>query len=825
MKIFSTIICFSLFTSAIFAQTVTKSDSGFSLDNGDIHTRVQFLTDDIVRIEKSPTGEYNQPQSVVITLVPEKVKTAFSEKGNDIVLSSSSIKVTVDKSTGKVSFADAKGSPLLDEKDFGFKLRTSGADKGAYEVRQTFTLDNDEAIYGLGILQENKLSKRGTSRRMIQANTEDYVPMVQSVKGWGLYWDNLSPTDFADNADGMTFRSEVGEAIDYYFMHGGSVDGVNARMRELSGTVPMLPKWTFGFWQSKERYKSFNEVQEVVDTYRRLGIPLDCIVQDWQYWGPHYLWNAMEFLTADFANPQENIDRLHDKNARLLITIWSSFGPMTKQYREMEPKGMLFDIQTWPQSGLTDFWPPRTDYPSGVKPYDVYNPEARDIYWKNLTRLYNLGVDAWWMDSTEPDHIEFSDKDLELRTAMGSWRKVRNAFPLMAVEGVYDRQRAHTANHPDTVTARKRVAIMTRCAFAGQQRTGANTWSGDVGSSWESLRNQIPAGLNFSMTGNPNFNSDIGGFFAGAYNKGYLDDSGCRNPLYQELYVRWMQFGLFNPIMRSHGTEVSREIYKYGKEGEPVYDALLKAIKMRYTLIPYIYSTAWDVTANNGSYMRALVSDFKNDRNTWNITDQFMFGKSLMAAPIVKAQYTPEKTVAVDPMSGWDRKEGDDNDGLKIDPWTDVKSTEVYLPEGAGWYDYWTGKKYDGGQTVTLETTLDYIPLFVKAGSILPAGETMQYVGEKPADNLDIRIYPGADAEFTLYEDEGDSYNYEQGVYSTIKFRWDDKRHRLTISKREGEYPGMLDKRRFNIILIDGDTTEAKTHTLTYDGRGLKLSI
>lgn len=813
-------LCVCLMAMGATAQQVTKMEQGIVLNNGNVHARVQFLTNDIARIEKSPTGEYRKSKSVVVTLSPKTVKTSFTENVSSVTVASSDVKIVMDKTTGRIEYFDMQGNSLLKEKSNDFVRRTKGSDQNAYTAGQTFTLDADEAIYGLGILQENKLNKRGTSRYMLQSNTEDYVPVVQSVKGWGIYWDNLSPTNFSDNQDGMTFRSEVADDIDYYFMLGGSVDGVNAKMRELSGTVPMLPKWTFGFWQSKERYKSWKEVEEVVNNYRKLQIPLDCIVQDWQYWGTHYLWNAMEFLTADFANPQQNIDSLHSKHAKLMITIWSSFGPQTKQYREMEPKGMLFDIQTWPQSGLTDFWPPRMDYPSGVKPYDVYNQEARDIYWKHLTRLYKLGLDAWWMDSTEPDHANFKDSDLDLNTAMGSWRSVRNAYPLMAVGGVYDHQRAYASAH-DSITARKRVAIVTRSVFAGQQRTGANTWSGDVASSWETLRCQIPAGLNFSMTGNPNFNSDIGGFFAGAYNKGYLDDSGCKNPLYQELYVRWMQFGLFNPIMRSHGTEVSRELYKYGKAGEPVYDALVKSVRMRYTLIPYIYSTAYNVTAKDGSYMRALVSDFKADKRTWNITDEFMFGKSLLVAPIVKAQYTPEKTVAVDAMSGWDRKDGAKDVGMRIDPWTDKKSTDVYLPGGAQWFNYWTNERTDGGKTITLQTSLDYIPLFVRAGSILPVGETMQYVDECPANNLEIRVYPGADADFTLYEDEGDNYNYEHGICATITFHWNDQAKTLTIGKRNGNYPGMLTQRTFLVKLMGGNAEKS----INYKGAKINVKI
>ena len=332
-----------------------------------------------------------------------------------------------------------------------------------------------------------------------------------------------------------------------------------------------------------------------------MGGPLDGSVQDWQYWGNNYQWNAMEFLDGGFSNPKQMIDEVHANNAKIIITIWSSFGPMTKAYREMDGKNMLFDFKTWPMAG-TDSWPPNMDYPSGVKVYDVYNPEARDIYWKNLTRLYDLGMDGWWMDSTEPDHLDFKPEDFDTQTYLGSFRKVRNAFPLMAVGGVYNNQRA--------TTNEKRVFILTRSGFAGQQRYGANVWSGDVGSTWDALRCQIPAGLNFTLTGNPNFNSDIGGFFAGAYNKNWSDGSASRNPMYQELYVRWLQFGAFNPMMRSHGTDTPREIYYMGDPGDAVYSAIENAIILRYALMPSIDSTSWYVTYIHSSFMLLFVIVF-----------------------------------------------------------------------------------------------------------------------------------------------------------------------------------------------------------------------
>ena len=696
---------------------------------------------------------------------------------------------------GRLTFYNAQGRVLLREKDCDVT-----------KARQTFLLDKDEAIYGLGTIQNGKMNRRGEHKRMEQSNLEDFQNVLHSVKGWGLYWENYSPTQFDDDANGMTFTSEAGSGVDYYFMYGGSADGVIAQMRWLTGDVPMFPLWTYGFWQSKERYKTAKETESIVDQHRALQVPLDGIIQDWQYWGPNYLWNAMDFLSEDFATGQQLIQNVHAKHAHFMISIWASFGPQTQQFRELNEKGLLLPIETWPQSGLSHLWPPRMDYPSGVKVYDAFSPVARDIYWKHLKRLYDYGTDAWWMDSTDPDFFNPRESDYEHQVTGGTWRQLRNAFPLETVRGVYQAQRK--------VGEQKRVFIMTRSAFAGQQHYGSNMWSGDVNSSWDMLRKQVPAGLSFSLTGNPNFNTDIGGFFCNAYNT-LGPASAPRNPQFQELYVRWMQYGLFCPVFRSHGADAPREIWQFGKKGEPVYDAIEKQIRLRYRLIPYLYSIAWQVTSANESYMRPLFSDFVSDRKVWDIADEFMFGRSILAAPILDPQYTEEKIIRTDAMTGWDRQneesgkrkeEGDIN-------WLATKTATKYLPKGAQWYDFWTNKSYKGGQTVTLETTLDRVPMFVRAGSILPLGPEMQYVGEKAWDNLEMRVYPGADGSFTLYEDEGDNYNYERGVYSTITFLWNNRSRTLTIGQRQGEYPGMLKSRQFTIVLPDG-----QTQTVDYNG-------
>ena len=746
---------------------------------------VEFLTPRIVHVVKGqPT------KSLVVTAKPESV--AAVQKGNS--WSSSELMVRLDPATKCLTFLTVKGRVLLREK---------GCDVS--QVRQTFTLDKDEAIYGLGTIQNGKMNRRGESKRMEQSNLEDFQNVLQSIKGWGLYWENYSPTLFEDNAEGMTFDAEAGEGIDYYFMYGGSADGVIAQMRWLTGDVPMFPLWTYGFWQSKERYKTAAETEGIVDQYRALQVPLDGIIQDWQYWGSNYLWNAMDFLSEDFATGPQLIQNVHKKHAHFMISIWASFGPMTQQFRELNEKGLLMPIETWPQSGISHVWPPMKDYPSGVKVYDAFSPVARDIYWKYLRKLYDYGVDAWWMDSTDPDFFNPRESDYEHLVTGGTWRSLRNAFPLETVRGVYESQRKDYPASP------KRVFIMTRSSYAGQQHYGSNMWSGDVNSSWDMLRKQVPAGLSFSLTGNPNFNTDIGGFFCNAYNtRG--PGSAPKNPQFQELYVRWMQYGLFCPVFRSHGADAPREIWQFGKKGEPVYDAIEKQIRLRYRLIPYLYSTAWQVTSNNDSYLRPLFSDFAADKRVWDIADEFMFGRSILAAPILDPQYTEEKIIRTDAMTGWNREKetGDKRQEAAID-WTVTKTATKYLPKGAVWYDFWTNKTYKGGQTVTLQTTLDRVPMFVRAGSILPLAPEMQYVGEKSWDNLEIRVYPGADGSFTLYEDEGDNYNYEQGYYATITFVWNDKARTLTIGTRQGGYKGMILDRQFTIVLPDG-TTRTVSH-------------
>ena len=779
------------FTSLAFNNdpNYEKTKLGIKLSLENANLEIQFYTSSMVRVIKTPKNSSFEKKSLSVVLEPKKTSFKIEEKKNELLLKSEKLEIAINTKTGNIRYNSPDHSLLLKEKT-GDPLFTpfKDVDQDTYTVSQSFNLDPKETIYGLGILQNGKMSQRNLEVKMIQANREDYIPFFQSVKGYGLFWDNYSPTTFSDDTSATSFTSEVGDGIDYYFMYGGNADSVIAHMRQLTGQAPMFPLWTYGYWQSKERYKSQEETVGVVKKYRDLGVPLDGIIQDWQYWGDNYHWNAMEFLNEEFPNPQKMVDDIHALNAHIIISIWSSFGPKTQPYKELEKDNMLFNFSTWPQSGKSD-WPPNMDYPSGVRVYDPYNPKARDIYWKYLKKgLFSLGIDGWWMDSTEPDHLDITPEDFDEKTYLGSFRKVRNAFPLMTVGGVYKHMREATSD--------KRVFILTRSAFAGQQRYAANTWSGDTEASWKTLKDQISSGLNFSLTGIPYWNSDIGGFFIWEF-KDKLDD-----PEYRELYARWLQFATFTPMMRSHGADAPREIYQFGKKGEPVYDALEKYINLRYSLLPYIYSEAWQITNQQSSLMRALVMDFPKDEKVLDLNDQYMFGHSFLVAPVLKSMYTEDK------------KENFQQDGYR----------QVYLPKGTEWFDYWTGERFSGGQTIDKKAPIDILPLYVKAGSIVPVGPKVDYAEQKDWSNLQINIYPGADAEFTLYEDENDNYNYEKGAYSEIKFVWDNNKQQLTIEKRQGKFEGMLKDRSFQLHIETAETTKT-TKKITYKGDKMVIAF
>ncbi len=768
-----------------FGQTYQKTFNGVKAQVEHMDVSVEFYSPSIVHILKSPEGKEVSKKSFSVIKTPEQTSIAIKEEGNRIVLSSDSISVCLNLETGKVSYTDNKGRQLLTEKDYGtqFTPVTYGNDE-TYQVRQAFLLDEDEPIYGLGQHQKGRMNQRNQLVILRQENTVTSIPYIQSPKGYGVFWDNYSVTTFTDNVAETAFSSESGKCSDYYFMYGSTADNVVRNMRDLTGHVQMNSLWTYGFWQSREKYESQKQLLEVVQKYRDLKVPLDGIIQDWRYWGADDAdWNGLMFNNPLYPDPKQMIDEVHKMNAHIAISVWPQFGKNTQVYKEFKEKNMLLTFNLWP---------------GDVRLYDAFNPEARDIYWDYLNKhIYSLGMDGWWLDATEPEIFDGEVDKYNQSTYAGPYRDAANAFPLVTVGGVYD--------HNRKVSTDKRVYIFTRSAFAGQQRYGANSWSGDVKSSWEVLHNQISAGLNFSICGIPYWNTDIGGFNSCAY---YPE--GVNDPCFRELYVRWTQFGAFTPMMRSHGTCTPREIYQFGERGSWEFDALEKYIRLRYKMLPYMYSTAWDITSNAGSFMRALFMDFPNDKNVYDINGQFMFGRSILVAPVTEAMYV---------------------DKTKKEDFSTIKTKTVYLPAGTEWMDFWTGERLKGGQTVEREAPIDIMPLYVKAGSVLPIGPDVQYAEEKKWDALEIRVYAGANGEFLLYEDENDNYNYEKGLYSTILFSWDEATRMLTIGERKGEFPGMLKKRKFKLVLVDknhgvGDKLSVKVNkTVNYTGKSIRIKL
>ncbi|MDE6339427.1 MAG: DUF5110 domain-containing protein [Muribaculaceae bacterium] len=748
----------NIFKVAVVAGIGAIASGGFSVMAEDLKltaqgmdVEVQFVTPSIVRVHKTLAGKPTKRESLVVRKRGDGSIGKVSHNPGEMKIASDLLTVKVNPETGGVDFFNAAGEHLLKDKDYGTAFVAPN------KVEQAFLLEPEEPIYGVGQVMDHKFNRRGSTHHMQNENMFTYSPYFMSpTKGYAVYWDNYSISDFSDSPQGLNFRG-LGDDSDYYFIYGGTPDEIIAGVRELTGKAPMLPLWAYGFFQSKERYTTQQEHLDVLKKYRKLGVPIDCVIQDWRYW-PEYnhtdsLWNSHSFDPERYPDPKKWADDIHRLNGKLMIVAWPGFGPKTEQRKELDSKGMIINFDTWPPE-------------SGARPYDVFNPEARDIYWKYLNNgiFSYIGNDGWWLDSTEPDHINRRDRDYDLPTALGPYRTVKNAYSLMHNTGIAEHQKAQNRD--------KRVVILTRSGFVGQQRLGSNTWSGDVVSTWDAFESQIPAALNFTIMGIPNWNSDIGGFFAGRWNP-----QGAKNPEYQELYTRWMQFGAFCPMMRSHGTEVPREIWQFGERGDSCFDAQEKMIRLRYSLLPYIYSTSHDVSANDGTFMRPLLMDFVADKNTHEIGNQYLFGKSIMVSPVTRPG---------------------------------VKSWSVYLPEGKRWWDFWDETSHEGGVSLDRAVTFDMLPLYVPAGSIIPFGPDVQWSTQKPWDDLEIRVYPGADGEFTLYEDEFDNYNYENGAYSTITFRWDDKNRKLTIGEREGSYPGMLKKRNFRVRIVGEDAPAKK---------------
>jgi alpha-D-xyloside xylohydrolase len=719
---------------------VKQQDDGVLLKMQRGTLRLQICSDSIVRVTYTAGANFPNAPSYVITKTNwAKASWTMQSSDKDVVVATPRMKVTVTRKDGAILFNDAAGKKLFQDYDRTLTPVEVNGEKTYHAEMFSNLWDSTEAFYGLGQHQAGVWNYHGETVDISQANTNISVPMFLSSNGYGIFWNNSSRSRFNNRfPHELYLSSEVADTVDYYFLYGPEFDAIVAAYRDMTGGVPMFGKWAYGFWQCKNKYESQAEVLGVAHKYRELHIPVDDIVQDW-FW-----WNTMGEPTfnKNYPDPKGMIDDLHKNHFHVMFSFWPYFRPGSPVYDEMDKRGYFVD-----RTKVSGF------HPAGQALYDAFNPAARKYYWQLIDKgLFQLGADAWWLDTDEPE-TEGRETNILVnnKASAGSGARYANLYPLMTTTAVYEGQRG--------ASDQKRVFILSRSAFAGEQRNSITAWSGDVESNWLSFARQIPGGLNFELSGMPYWTTDIGGFIIGN-----PDD-----PAYRELFVRWFEYGAFCPIFRLHGTRTTNqnELWSYGPDAQAI---LTSYDRLRYRLLPYIYSLAWKTTNEAYTPMRPLAMDFRGDRRALDVGDEFLFGPSILVNPVTEPGAT---------------------------------SRHVYLPK-AKWYDFWTGREVDGGVAIDTAAPLDRMPLFVRAGSIVPMGPDVEYATEKPADPIELRVYTGADASFTLYEDENDNYNYEKGVHAVIRMRWDDAEKKLTIGGREGKFPGMLERRTFRVVFVGG---------------------
>lgn len=784
-------------------------------------------SDSIIHVRYALTQEFSTKESLMIQpSLSERVKIDLSETEETLTCSTPKLTIQINKQTGAFTYLDSSGQILTKEPDRGGKtlmpidviksvfdenteahIRKDAdgvhahvqsvkqvIDRRAYHTKLEFEWLPGEALYGLGSHEEGMMNLRGQHQYLYQQNMKVVVPALLSTRGYGILLDSYSLMTFHDDAFGSYIWTDVDDELDYYFIYGPEFDQIVHSIRQLTGQASMLPRWAFGYLQSKERYITQDELIEVVKEYRKRNLPLDCIVQDWKSWTQD-LWGQKTFDPERFPDPTALVAELHQMNARLMISIWPNMNPGGDNWQEMREQGCLLGNQST---------------------YDAFQEKARNLYWKQANEgLFSHGIDAWWCDCTEPFQADWNGvfkPEPEERLRINTEEAKRymdpefiSAYSLLHSQGIYEGQRKTGID--------KRVVNLTRSAYAGQQRYGTITWSGDVSATWETLHKQIADGLNFCATGLPFWTTDIGAFFVKNdpnlwfWNGDY--DLGVEDMAYRELYVRWFQYSIFLPMLRAHGTDTPREIWRFGEQGEIFYDSLVKFLRLRYRLMPYIYSLAGMVTHEDYTMLRALPFDFRCDPNTYDIDNQFMFGPAFLVNPITSPMYYEAESIELVGVS---------------------QSRSVYLPESTDWYDFWTGKCYSGGQTIIADAPLDTMPLYVRSGSIVPMGPDITYVDEKLNAPIELRVYPGQNGRFTLYDDEGDNYNYEQGHFATIRVSWDDTSRRLTIHERQGSYSGMLVSREFRIFIGDvpynlSAKETVSIQTIHYEGHEISLDL
>lgn len=812
---FVAIMAFGL-SGSVFGQTIM--DNGVELRMDDALMRVEFVKSDVVRVRYTHEGEVvDVDNEICVERAPERVKVRSRVAADKVVLRSDSLEVNIDRISGAVAFYDKKGVLLLSERagrpHAGKKIykenvtfdestrrtvKTADGEKEVMDVlkRDTvgsswkwtlnLTFQPDEALYGLGGYMEDYMNLRGKRVYMCQHNLKEMVPVLNSTAGYGLLMNAGSEMIFNDNENGSYVEVGAAPQLDYYFMKGHNMDATVKNFRWLTGDVPMMPLYLFGYTQSKERYTSSAELIGTLKRFRDNHIPIDMIVQDWNYWEPGS-WGHMKMNERDYPDKKALTDAIHGMNAKLMISIWPSMSN-SPQEKDFQQRGLMLP---------------------GTNVYDAFSEKGRDLYWEYANNeFFKNGFDAWWCDSSEPldadwgnrgaaytwdSHAErFELSSNRLGDALGQERS--QLYSLYHSKGIYEHQRS--------VTDEKRVVNLTRSSYAGQQRYGTVVWNGDTHASWPAFAQMIPAGMNFSSTGCPYWTVDIGTFFvkkgwawfyAGEYEKGF-EDLG-----YRELYVRMLQYATFLPMMRSHGTDTPREPWRFGDENSPFYKTIIDYIRLRYSLLPYTYSLAADVSFNGGTMLRSLAFDYAGDKRVLDIKDEFMLGKNLLVAPVTKPMYYEKNST---PLAGVE------------------KQREVYLPKGKHWIDFFTNEVHEGGQTIVVDTPLERIPVFVPSGSIIPmCMGNIEYAAQYEDAEWEIRVYPGENADFVVYQDEGDGYDYEKGERSEFRLQWNDKKQALTISARQGEYQPESNM-RMKVVLPDG-----RAKSLIYAGKKITVKM
>ncbi len=748
-----------------------QSPAGMTAHNGREVLEVTVCGDSLIHIVARPAGTpiSTAPRPWMLEQAQSCPGAAFrlSQTGDLTTLTTARLTVSLSALHGNLTFKNMQGEALLRED--GNLPRTyipvqatpaAMQSKPLYQIEDRFSPDATEAIYGLGQHQSGQFNYRGSTVELGQDNTDVAIPLLVSSKGYGILWNTASFT-YVDNRFplSLNFDSMAGDQVDYYVLYGPAMDSIIHAYRSMTGHAPLFPQWAYGLFQSKDRYTTQAEILDIANQYRSRHIPLDVIVQDWFWWKPGGEGDP-EF-NAGYTDVPGELKSLHEEHVHAMISVWGMMDANSKNFKEIQKQG--FEIP-------------------GTHVYDPTNPAARDFFWNQLAgKLLAQGWDAFWLDSAEPEEYWPHGGDAILRYKqlhIGSGLEYTNIFPLEHTGGVQE--------HWKQATQEKRVFLLTRSAFLGQQRNGATVWSGDVYSTWWGLRHQIAAGLNFALSGYPYWTTDIGGYWQPF-------DRPANDPAYQELYERWFEYGAFCPVFRTHGHRDHNELWTYDR----VYPALLAIDRLRYRLSPYVYSLAWRVTSEDYTIQRPLVMDFREDRATWEIGDQFLFGPALLVSPVTKEHAT---------------------------------GRTVYLPAGTGWYDFWTGARTAGGTDVNRDAPVERIPLDVRAGSILPLGPVIEYAGQA-GDPIELRVYPGADGDFNLYEDEGDSYRYERGAHSIISIHWDDAHRTLTLGTRQGNFVGMAAGHIFNVVIVSqghgvGDAvTDAPDKVIPYAGAKIAVKF